>query len=249
MPPLPPEQNTPRRAAMAWAVHAMTASGAVLAVLALGAVIEEDWNVALLWLLAALAVDGVDGSLARRFHVKTRAARIDGATLDLVVDYLTYVFIPTIFIWRAGLVPEQLAPWLAAAIQLSALYAFARSDLKTDDNYFRGFPGLWNIVAFYLYVAALSPATGAVIVGAFVLLSFAPIHFVHPFRVRDYGVFLPLLSIFWALVTLALLWQGWDEGVRGILLAASAASALLLVAMGLLRTFRGPRPAAAAAAR
>jgi phosphatidylcholine synthase len=245
MPTLPPDQNSPGRTAMAWTVHAITASGAVLAVLALGAVIEEDWNEALLWLLAALAVDGVDGTLARRFHVKTRAARIDGATLDLVVDYLTYVFIPTIFIWRAGLVPEQLAPWLAAAIQLSSLYAFARSDMKTDDNYFRGFPGLWNIVALYLYVAALSPTTGTIIVGAFVLLSFAPVHFVHPFRVRDYGIFLPLLSVFWAFATLALLWQGWDESMRGILLIASAGSGLILVALGLLRTFRGPRPAAA----
>lgn len=232
--------------AAAWLVHAFTASSAVLAVLSLSAIFDRDWPAALLWLLAALAVDGVDGTLARWAHVKTRAPRIDGETLDLVVDYLTYVFVPTIFIWRAGLVPEALAPWLAGAIQLSALYSFTRRDLKTDDNYFRGFPGLWNIIAFYLYVTQPGADVGAMLILAFVALTFAPVHFVHPFRVRDYGIFAPLLSAFWAAATAALLWPDWGEGARTLWLACSSLSGALLVALGLLRTFRGRRPAGAA---
>ena len=104
--------------AAAWMVHAFTATGAVLAFLALKAVLEERWGLALAWLIVALVVDGIDGSFARMARVKERAPRIDGDTLDLVIDYLTYVFVPTVFIWRAGLVPEQLVVPLAAIIQL-----------------------------------------------------------------------------------------------------------------------------------
>jgi phosphatidylcholine synthase len=235
-----PETTAGGKAA-AWLVHALTASSAVFALLALDAIDREAWREALLWLLAALAVDGIDGTLARRVRIKERAPRIDGETLDLIVDYLTYVFVPTIFLWRAGLVPEPLALPLAAGIQLSSLYLFVRRDLKTEDNYFRGFPALWNVIALYLFAAGLSPAVGAAVVAAFILMTFAPVHFVHPFRVRDYGPALPILATLWAAATAALLWPGWGDGARTALLAASSGSALILVAMGLLRTARGPR--------
>ena len=145
------------KSALAWLVHALTASGAVLALFAWAAVDRGEARVALLWLLTALAVDGVDGTLARRLRVDENAPRVDGAVLDLVIDYLTYVFIPTLLIWRTGLVLPQWAPYLAAAIQLSSLYVFARRDMKTQDGYFRGFPALWNLVAFYLVVGAPGP--------------------------------------------------------------------------------------------
>lgn len=226
------------RTAAAWGVHVFTGSGVVLALLALLAVEDREFGLALLWLLIALAIDGVDGSLARWARVKERAARIDGDTLDLVVDYLTYVFIPTLFILRAELVPPSLALLLAALIQYSSLYLFARTDMKTDDGYFRGFPALWNLVAFYLFVTQPGQAAGAGIVLLFVVLTFAPVHFVHPFRVRDYGKMLPALSVLWALATVALLWPGWSAGVRTALLFVSGATGLLLIALGLIRTLR-----------
>jgi phosphatidylcholine synthase len=225
----------------AWLVHALTASGAVLALLALIAVIEGEWGRALGWLLAALAVDGIDGTLARKVHVKTRLPRIDGETLDLITDYLTYVLVPAILIWRAALVPEPLAPWLAALILVSSLYCFTRRDLKTADNYFRGFPALWNIVALYLFAARTDQATGAVVVLFFAAATFVPIHFVHPFRVTDYGRWLPLLAAIWAVATGALLWPGWSDSARASWLAASLGSAAVLIALGLLRSLRGPR--------
>ena len=226
--------------AFAWFVHALTACSAIFALLALVAIIENDMRLALLWLLAALALDGVDGSLARKAHVKTRAPNIDGETLDLIVDYLTYVFVPTVFIWRAGLVPPALAFPLAALIQLCALYSFVRRDLKSEDNYFRGFPGLWNVVAVYLWVTGLSPTVGAVVIVLLGAASFAPIYFVHPFRVRDFGFWLPLLATLWAAATAALLWPDWGEGVRIALFWVSAGTAALLLALGVLRTVRGP---------
>lgn len=223
---------------LAWLLHLLTASGAVLALFALAAIGREEWRLALFWLLVALAIDGVDGTLARMARVKERVPRIDGAALDLVVDYLNYVFVPTLFIWQAGLVPAALAPFLAAAILLSSLYVFARTDMKTQDGYFRGFPALWNVVALYLFATGLGPEAGAVLVASLAAMSFAPVHVVHPFRVRDYGRWLPLLAIAWAASSAALLWPGWDAAARAALLGASLGSGAALLALGLLRSVR-----------
>jgi phosphatidylcholine synthase len=227
-------------AAAAWAVHAFTFSGAVIAFLAVMAIEAGDYRLCLLWLLIGLAVDGVDGSLARWAHVKTRAPRIDGDTADLVIDYLTYVFVPTILLWRAGLVPDAWIVPLAAGIQLSSLYLFTRTDMKTEDNYFRGFPSLWNVIAFYLFVGQPGETVGAIVVMFFILFTFAPVHFVHPFRVTDYGRWAPGLALLWALATVALLWPGWSESVGRILMWTSLGSAILLLLMGLRRTLKGP---------
>lgn len=232
-------RRRPPPAIFAWLVHMFTASGAMLALFSLIAIEQRQWRLALLWLFVALVVDGIDGTFARWARVKEQAARVDGDTLDLVVDYLTYVFVPTLFIWRAGLVPAPIALWLLAAIHFSSLYLFARTDMKSDDGYFRGFPALWNLVAFYLFALGLSPAAGAIIVCALAVLTFAPVHFVHPFRVRDYGAALPVLAVIWAVSSCALLWFTDPGTARSLCLAASIASAFALLAMGLLRTYRG----------
>jgi phosphatidylcholine synthase len=233
------------RVAAAWLVHLFTASGVVLAFLALQAIDRGEWRLALLWLLAALAVDGVDGTLARWARVKDYAPRIDGEAFDLIVDYLNYVFVPAIFIVRAELVPAGLALPLAAAILLSSVYVFVRRDMKTNDNYFRGFPALWNVVALYLFVAQPGPAIGAIAVILFAVLSFAPIHFVHPFRVRDYQPLLQLLALLWAVATLALLWPG-SPAVMRLWLAVSLVLSAILLLLGLTRTVRGERKPEAA---
>jgi phosphatidylcholine synthase len=232
---------SPGGAAAAWLVHLFTATGVVIAYLALAAVMRGEFREALMWLILGLVIDGVDGSLARWARVKERAPRIDGDTLDLIIDYLTYVFVPAVLIVRAGLVPEALAPWLAGLILVSALYDFTRRDLKTTDNYFRGFPALWNLVAFYLLIGEADPGVGMIVVVALAALTFAPVHFVHPFRVTDYGKWLPALAALWAAATAALLWPDWGADVQRALLAVSLATAGILFALGLLRTFRGPR--------
>ena len=236
-----PESASPETPVLGWLVHLFTAAGAVLAFLALLAIQDREWRLALLWLAAALAIDSVDGTLARRLRVKSRVPGIDGETLDLIVDYLNYVFVPTVLIWRAELVPAALALPLSALIQISALYDFARIDLKTEDNYFRGFPALWNVVAFYLFVTQLGQTPGAIVIFAFAALTFAPVHFVHPFRVRDYGAWLPALAFAWAAATGALLWPDWSTAARSAWLAASAVTAILLLALGFRRTIRGTR--------
>jgi phosphatidylcholine synthase len=225
----------------AWSVHLFTASGAVLALLALLAVERRAFEEALLWLFAALVVDGIDGTFARAARVKERAPQLDGDILDLVIDYLTYVFVPTLFMMRAGLIPEALALPLGALIQLSSLYVFARRDMKTADGYFQGFPALWNVIALYLYAIAVTPTVGAAVVVLFAMMSFAPIQVVHPFRVRDFGRWLPLIAVLWGVTTLLLLMPGLADPLRKALLIASVTASLVLVALGLWRTARGPK--------
>ena len=230
----------PSSRAAAWAVHAFSASGAVLSLLAVLAIDSHRWTEAMLWLFAALVVDGIDGTLARAARVKETVPRIDGDVLDLVIDYLNYVFVPTLFILEARLLPDAFAVPLAALIQLSSLYVFARRDMKTKDNYFRGFPALWNVVALYFYATQIDPTVAAVVSATLVVLTFAPVHFVHPFRVRDYGHWLPVVCMAWAASTLGLLFAEKEES-RAILLAVSALAAVAIVAAGLWRSYRGPR--------
>ena len=223
-----------------WAIHVLTASGAVVAFFAFLAVERGDFRLALLLLAAALAIDGADGPLARWAGVKERLPRIDGATLDLVIDYLTYVFIPAVLIYRAGLLPQAWAVAGVAAILLSSLYTFARTDMKTDDNFFRGFPAVWNVVAFYLFLLKLPPMAALGIVALFGALTFAPIHFIHPLRVRAYGPLVGGITLAWAAASGALLWTGWSDGAVRVWMALSLAGAAALLAAGLWRTARGP---------
>lgn len=223
----------------AWAIHALTASGAVLAFFAFLAVEQHLWRLTLLWLAAALIVDGIDGPLARWAGVAWRTPRIDGATLDLVVDYLTYVFVPAILLYRAELLPAAYALAGVAAILLSSLYTFARNDMKTADNFFRGFPAVWNVVAFYLFILHPGQTACLIVVGVFSVLTFAPIHFIHPVRVRLYQPWLAGLTALWGLSSLALLWPDWSPFWMQAWLGLSLAGAAALLAIGALRTLRG----------
>jgi phosphatidylcholine synthase len=234
---------TPSRKPMSplvgWSIHALTASGAVLAFLAFVAVEQQHFRLALLWLGAALIVDGLDGPLARWAGVTRLTPRIDGSTLDLVVDYLTYVFVPAVLIYRAGLLPESYGLAAVAAILISSLYTFARTDMKTEDNFFRGFPALWNVIAFYLFMLRPGLSQDAIIVGVFALLTFAPVLFVHPVRVKSYQPWIGIATGLWGLGSLALLLPDLGPFWLDTSLALSLAGALALLAMGGLRTVRG----------
>ena len=195
---------SPTRRAAGWAVHTLTASGAVLGLLSMLAVIRGDARVALLWLGVALAVDGLDGPIARLVRVRDVIPRVDGAVLDLVVDYLTYVLVPAIFIYWFGLLPAALSLPGAGFIVLTSLYCFANLDMKTADNYFVGFPALWNVVALYMWLLDSPPVLNAVIVFALGVLTFVPVKFVHPIRVRDWRQVTYAAILVWAACCLGL---------------------------------------------
>ena len=221
-----------------WAVHTLTASGAVLAFLAFLAVEQGQPRLAFLWLGAALIVDGIDGPLARKAKVAQRTPKLDGVTLDLVVDYLNYVFVPAVLVYRAGLLPPLFDLVAIAVILLSALYTFARTDMKTSDNFFRGFPALWNVVAFYLFMLHPGPVTCAIVVGVFATLTFAPVYFVHPMRARMYQPWLGIVTALWGTSSCLLLFPDFESQWGTLLLAASLVGAMTFIVLSVLRTIR-----------
>lgn len=169
--------------AAGWAVHAYTAIGTVLALLVIVAALDGKVVLAFWILLIALIVDGTDGMLARRLRVKQTIPGFDGARLDDIVDYLTYVFAPVMLLWVGGHLPGGTAGVVLAALPLLASsYQFCRVDAKTDDHYFLGFPSYWNVVAFYVVILDLSPVvTGALLVTCAALV-FVPIKYIYPSR-------------------------------------------------------------------
>jgi phosphatidylcholine synthase len=223
---------------MAYGVHVFTALGAALGFLALEAVIRGDLTLAFWWLGAALAVDAADGPMARRLNVTETASRYDGALLDLVVDFITYVFVPAAMLFR----PEVMVqPWGVAAGLIitigSALY-FADTTMKTDDLWFRGFPAVWNVVVFYIVVFAPPTLVSFAIVVVLAALMFLPVIFVHPFRVKRWrGATMAVLAA-WSGATLIALVQKLQPSlpVKAVLLGG----ALYFVLLGWLRSRRLP---------
>jgi phosphatidylcholine synthase len=174
---------TPLGYARAFSVHVLTASGAALALGALLAAVRGAFDVMFIWLGIALIVDGVDGTIARRLKAADRLPRWSGEVLDLVVDFVTYVFVPAYAIAAGGLLPPMLAVPAGMVIAITGAIYFSDRRMKTADHYFRGFPTLWNVAAFYLFVLAPAPWLAALLVALLVVLTFVPFKFVHPFRV------------------------------------------------------------------
>jgi phosphatidylcholine synthase len=184
-------------------VHLLTASGAVLALLALRAAHDGEWQMMFVWLGVALVVDAADGPLARKLDVKTVLPRFSGERLDLIVDYLTYVVVPAYALSEASLLPEAARLPAAAAILLSSLFHVSDMHSKTEEGYFVGFPAIWNIVLLYLFVLGLPPYAALAIVALFVLATFVPILAVHPFRVARLRVLTCLVTLLWGVAAAA----------------------------------------------
>jgi phosphatidylcholine synthase len=192
----------------ALAVHLLTATGAVFAMLAMLAAVEQKWSLMFLWLVVAFFVDGIDGPLARKYDVKTNAPIFDGVLLDLIIDYLTYVFVPAYALFKSGLLPGWMG-WIAIIIITftSAMY-FADTRMKTKDYSFSGFPSCWNMVVLVLFALEPNFCVSLFVVALLAVVMFLPVKFVHPTRTAR-----------WRKVTLpmALLWTffaGWAAWVN-----------------------------------
>lgn len=223
---------------LAYGVHVLTALGAALGLLALQAVFAGDLKQAFVWLGVALVVDAVDGPLARRFSVKERAKRYDGAQLDLVVDFVTYVFVPAAMLLRPEVMAAPYGVIAGFVVTLASALYFADTGMKTDDWWFRGFPAVWNIVVFYIVAFAPPAWLALAIILIATALMFLPVVFVHPVRVRRWrGLTMAMLGV-WAIAAAATLWQGMapDAWVK----AGLALAACYFVGLGLARA-RVPR--------
>jgi phosphatidylcholine synthase len=191
----------------AWLVHLFTASGAVLAYLALVDGLAGNLRRAFLWLLASTLVDAVDGALARWARVGEHAPSVSGARLDDLVDYLTFVFVPAFLLHHGGFLPDGIAGLaVVAAVLLASALGFSRTDAKTPDHFFTGFPSYWNIVAVYLVALRLSPASAAAWLLAFAVLVFVPVGYVYPSRTPTLRGLTVGLGIVWGVAMVAIIW-------------------------------------------
>lgn len=233
MTPKPEHEYSAASRAGAFAVHLLTASGVAFGLLALIAAHERRFAAMFLWLGIALVVDGIDGPLARRFRVKEILPHWSGDVLDLVVDYLNYVMVPAYALVLSGLIPAPLSHAAGVAIAITGALYFADIRMKTDDAYFRGFPAVWNVVVFYLLLVKPSPEIAAAAVAVFCGLTFAPLPFLHPFRVRRLRPLTLVLLAAWA--ALALTAVAYDLSPPRYVLAALLMIGLYFLAAGLFR--------------
>jgi phosphatidylcholine synthase len=182
------------------------------------AVLRSAWQEAFVWLGVALIVDGIDGTFARLADVHRWLPRFSGERLDLVVDYVTYVFVPTLALLQAGFLPGGWGLALAGLILLSSLFHFCDTESKAEDHSFVGFPAVWNLVAFYVFAFALTPFWTALLVLACVGLTFVPLEWVHPLRTRRLWPVTAVAAVLWLLAAAHVLSTGfpavpWTQAV------------------------------------
>jgi phosphatidylcholine synthase len=191
----------------AWCVHLYTASGAVLALLAAQDIFQYRYRNAFFWLSLQIVVDATDGVLARWAKVSERTPGFLGARLDDIVDYVAYVFVPALFVWRSLIVPGAWTLAVCSAMLLASAYGFSRQDAKTDDHFFTGFPSYWNIVAFYLLLGGASQQVNGVILLTLSALVFVPIRYVYPSRTPVLRATTMGLGVVWAGLMMWMLWR------------------------------------------
>jgi phosphatidylcholine synthase len=189
-------------------VHLFTAFGVVCGLMATRAALSGAWEEAFAWLGLALLIDGVDGTFARLADVPARLPRFSGERLDLVIDYVTYVFVPALALLQAGYLPGWFGVVLAALILLSSLFHFCDTESKDENHAFVGFPAIWNIVAFYVFALQMPPAVVSAVVLVCVVLTFVPMPWAHPLRTQALLPVTLSVVLVWCIAAAWVLWTG-----------------------------------------
>lgn len=192
----------------ALAVHLLTATGAVFAMLAMLAAVDEKWSLMFLWLVVAFFVDGIDGPLARRYDVKKNSPIFDGVLLDLIIDYLTYVFVPAYALFKSGLLPGWTGWFAIIIITFTSAMYFADSRMKTKDYSFSGFPGCWNMVVLVLFALQPNFWVSLSFVALLAAAMFVPVRFVHPMRTQRWRMITIPMALGW---TFFAGWAAWVD--------------------------------------
>jgi|TARA_B110000908_G_scaffold171610_1_gene234976 phosphatidylcholine synthase len=192
----------------ALSVHLLTATGAVFAMLAMLAAVDARWDLMFLWLVVAFFVDGIDGPLARHYDVKKNAVKFDGVLLDLIIDYLTYVFIPAFALFKSGLMDGWTGWFAIIVITFASAMYFADSRMKTKDNSFSGFPGCWNMVVLVIFALQPNFWVSLALVTVLSVAMFLPLKFVHPVRTERWRMITLPLALAW---TFFAGWAAWVD--------------------------------------
>jgi phosphatidylcholine synthase len=232
-------QTMAPRTVATFAVHIFTACGAGCALMALLAAVGGNWPRMFVWLGIAVIIDGLDGTFARRMRVAEALPRWSGDALDLVVDILNYVFVPAYALAASGLLPASVATLLGILVVITGALYFADRWMKTEDYYFRGFPAVWNVVVFYLFVLKPAPWLGALVVVALAVLTFVPVHFIHPVRIAHLRALTLAALVLWAILALVAVMENLDPGFW--VATALSVLAIYFVGIGFLRRHH-PQP-------
>jgi phosphatidylcholine synthase len=201
-----------------WAVHILTASGAAIALVAAVAAGNGSWQLVFLCLGIAMIVDGIDGPIARKLGVGERVPWFDGATLDLVVDYATYVLIPALVLAMGSLLSQPLATVAGVVIAIVGALYFADTRMKTPEQSFRGFPAVWNVVVYLLMIYKFPETVTLLIIAAFAALTFSPVEFVHPLRVKRLRPLTFAMAVAWGILATLSLAANLDPGPAVLIL-------------------------------
>ncbi|WP_371228849.1 CDP-alcohol phosphatidyltransferase family protein [Roseovarius sp. 2305UL8-3] len=192
----------------AYAVHLFTATGAVFAMLAMLAAVDGKWDMMFLWLVVAFVVDGIDGPLARRYQVNKYAANIDGNILDMIIDYMTYIFIPAFALFKSGLLPGWTGWFAIIVITFASALYLVDTRMKTKDKSFSGFPGCWNMVVLVLFAIEPNFWISLVLVAVLAVAMFTPLKFIHPVRTVRWRLLSLPMALAW---TFFAGWAAWVE--------------------------------------
>ena len=226
--------------AKGWIVHSFTALGALCGMFGLMAVSDRNFKIAILWLAIAMVVDGLDGLAARKYEVKTHVPRIDGYTLDLIIDFVTCIVIPVLFMLRTNMLPASpIGPIVASFVMLMSALWMSRTDQMTADHFFNGFPCEWNMIVPTLYLLNMKPWPTAIACILLALTQLTNWKFLHPMQVRWMRPATITVTVVW-LATVLLMTADWpehNEAGKYILVACP----LYIVGLGVWRTLTGPR--------
>ncbi|MGI9473232.1 MAG: CDP-alcohol phosphatidyltransferase family protein [Rubripirellula sp.] len=224
---------------MAWGVHLFTACGVICCLLAIEATYAMQWRTALIWLVVGVAIDAIDGTLARLVRVNEVLPAFDGALLDNVIDFANYVIVPALILHRASLLPPSVSLIVASAICLASAYQFCQADAKTTDHYFRGFPSYWNVTVLYLLALHLPDTTNLAIIVSLIALVFVPIKYIYVTRTLSFQKLTLTLTMAWSGMMLVILWQLPDP--NRVILYASLIYVAYYASMSVYLTFRKPK--------
>ena len=186
-------------------VHLFTGFGIIAGYFALIAVINNNQKEAFLWLGLAFLIDSVDGTLARKFNVKKNLPNIDGKMLDSIIDFFNYVIIPSIMIYWFKYVPDQFALLIPAILIFISIYSYVNLNILTNDNYYNGFPAIWNVIVLYFYIFGTSQNVNLILLTLLIFLKFSPLKCIHPLRVKRFKKLSIIFAIIWFLTSALLI--------------------------------------------
>ena len=186
-------------------VHLLTGFGIIAGFFALIAVMNNNQKEAFLWLGLAFLIDSVDGTLARKFNVKKNLPHLDGKMLDSIIDFFNYVIIPSIMIYWFRYVPDQFAILIPAILIFISIYSYVNLNILTNDNYYNGFPAIWNVIVLYFYIFGTSQNVNLIFLILLILLKFSPLKCIHPLRVNKFKTLSIFFSFIWFIMSVFLI--------------------------------------------